>query len=140
MRESTARRVALGTGLLVVAAVAAFGVLRQSRPDPPEPRSAVEDASPEAVEPGALVARGERIYQEQRCSRCHSIAGEGGRRGSLDGVGDRLTTDELRLWVVAPQKIRPGVRKPDYDHLPPRDVEALVAYLRTLSRSAETES
>jgi cytochrome c1 len=49
-------------------------------------------------------------------------------------VADRLAADELRLWVVDPQRMRPGVRKRSFDHLPEEDVAALVAFLETLTR------
>ena len=37
------------------------------------------------------VKRGEAVYAEQKCSLCHSIAGKGNAKGSLDGVGKKLS-------------------------------------------------
>jgi mono/diheme cytochrome c family protein len=83
-------------------------------------------------------ARGETVYAEQKCSVCHSIAGKGNPRGSLDGVGARLSAEDIRQWIVNPQEMAARTksdRKPPmrgYSHLPPADVDALVAYLQTL--------
>ena len=35
-------------------------------------------------------AKGENIFEEQKCSLCHSIAGKGNAKGALDGVGVKL--------------------------------------------------
>jgi mono/diheme cytochrome c family protein len=91
---------------------------------------APDDASQVPVD--SLVELGRRVYVEQRCSACHSIAGEGSPRSPLDGVGARLTAEQIRLWVVDPRAARPGVRKPDFADLPPREIDALVAFMQSL--------
>lgn len=144
MRESVAKSVAAGTGLVVVAAVALFAVLQQ---EPRAPDAAADPGAEEAREDVAIheppeearvrevpeeqLALGRRVYREQRCARCHSIAGEGSPRNPLDGVGDRLGREEIRLWIAAPQEMRPGVRKPAYA-LPEEELEPLVAYMVSL--------
>lgn len=65
---------------------------------------------------------------EQRCRMCHAIEGEGNIRSPLDGVGDRLSEEDIRLWIVAPQEMNPAVAKRGY-HLSEEDLDALVAYL-----------
>ena len=80
----------------------------------------------------ALVARGLVVYREQKCQTCHSIEGVGNQRVPLDGVGARLDTEALRKWIVTPQVMNPKVRKPAFDRLPKSDVDALVAYLKSL--------
>jgi mono/diheme cytochrome c family protein len=86
----------------------------------------------------ADAGRGEAVYAEQKCSVCHSIAGKGNPRGPLDGVGSRLSADDIRQWIVNPQEMaaRTGAgRKPPmrgYPNLPPADLDGLVAYLQTL--------
>jgi mono/diheme cytochrome c family protein len=77
------------------------------------------------------VERGRRVYQAQRCRVCHAIGGAGNPRSPLDGVGARLSADDIRRWIVAPEAMQPGVRKRAYE-LPPDDLEALVAYLVSL--------
>lgn len=134
-RETAAAVTALNSGLLIFFAVLLFGLLND--PGPPAATQLPWLAEPgapgepdEAVDP--LVERGWTVYQAERCSSCHSIAGHGSPRFPLDGVAGRLTPAELRLWVVDPQQMRPGVRKQPYDHLSDEEVEALVAFLEVL--------
>jgi mono/diheme cytochrome c family protein len=142
-RETTAAVMAMGTGLLVLSAVALFALVNQpipsraaagpglpSGPRPPAIPGLEEEVG---VPPDPLAMRGRGVYQEQRCSACHSIAGEGSPRYPLDGVGSRLSEEEIRLWIVDPQQIRPRVRKPAYDDLPEEQVAALVHFMATLT-------
>src|SRR4030095_7647300 len=46
------------------------------------------------------VARGEKVYAEQKCGICHSIADKGNKKGPLDGVGSKLSLDEIRAWMT----------------------------------------
>jgi mono/diheme cytochrome c family protein len=97
------------------------------------------------LSPGVLSAqdadkakRGEAVYAEQKCSLCHSIAGKGNAKGSLDGVGKKLSAEEIKQWIVNPKEMTAKTkaeRKPPmkaYPNLPAADVDALVAYLQTL--------
>jgi cbb3-type cytochrome oxidase cytochrome c subunit len=85
-----------------------------------------------------LVKKGQEIYTAKKCMMCHSVAGKGNPKGSLDGVGTRRTADEIRQWIVnwkAMAAKHPVTRKPpmlDYSKLPKADVDALVAFLQTL--------
>jgi mono/diheme cytochrome c family protein len=135
-RETAAAVTALNSGLLIFFAVVLFGLLND--PGPPATAPLPWLAAPgapgepdEEVDP--MVERGWTVYQGERCSSCHAIAGQGSPRFPLDGVASRLTPDELRLWVVDPQQMRPGVRKQPYDHLSEEEVDALVAFLRVLT-------
>jgi mono/diheme cytochrome c family protein len=83
---------------------------------------------------GAAIELGKEVYRAQRCARCHAIGGVGSRRSPLDGVGDRLTEAEIRKWIVAPQTMNPKVRKRAYDKLPPKELDALVAYMMSLKQ------
>lgn len=47
------------------------------------------------------MARGKAGYVSQRCRVCPSIDGDGNTRFPLDGVSDRLTDREIRLWIEA---------------------------------------
>jgi mono/diheme cytochrome c family protein len=83
---------------------------------------------------------GEKIYAEQKCAMCHSIAGKGNAKGPLDGVGSKLGADELRQWIVdAPGMTAKtkAARKPamrSYPKLSTEQVDALVAYMQTLKK------
>jgi mono/diheme cytochrome c family protein len=133
VRESTARAAALGTGVLVLAAVVVFAIVQQQEGVVASPAAVPLAAPSEGVEAeDTILARGRGVYAEQGCAACHSIAGAGSPRSPLDGVGARLSSEQIRLWIVDPQAARPGVRKPAYDDLSPADLRALVAYLRSL--------
>lgn len=88
----------------------------------------------------ALAARGEKVYAEQKCAVCHSIAGKGNPKGPLDEVGARLSAEEIRMWIVdAPAMTAKtkAARKPmmrAYAKLSKDDLEALVAYMRSLKK------
>lgn len=132
MRESLARVLALATGMVVVGAVFLFAAAQ--RPDP-SGEAAVEGVLLERERPDTLeelIALGRATYEEQRCAACHSIAGEGSPRYPLDGVGSRLTHEEIRLWIVDPQEISPGVRKPAFDDLEPEALRGLIAFMESL--------
>ena len=91
-----------------------------------------------AGQDAAKIKRGAEVYAEQKCSLCHSIAGKGNPKGPLDGVGSKLSADEIRQWIVNPKEMTEktkAARKPPmkaYPNLPPADVDALVAYLQSL--------
>lgn len=84
-------------------------------------------------------AKGDQVYAAQKCALCHSIAGKGNARGSLDGVGSRLTVDEIREWMVDAKGMTAktkSTRKPlmrNYT-LPKDELDALVAYLSSLKK------
>jgi mono/diheme cytochrome c family protein len=87
------------------------------------------------------VAKGEKVYADQKCSLCHSIAGKGNAKGSLDGVGSKLTAAEIHDWIVKPTEMATKAkaeRKPampaKYASLPKEDLDALVAYLGSLKK------
>jgi mono/diheme cytochrome c family protein len=87
----------------------------------------------------AKVAKGQQVYADQKCSLCHSIAGKGNAKGSLDGVGTKLTADEIRSWITDAKGMTAktkATRKPEMKAftLPKDDVDALVAYLGTLKK------
>ena len=87
----------------------------------------------------AIVTRGAEVYREQKCQACHSIAGVGNRRNPLDGVGSKLSEADIRKWIVAPREMNPKVRKRAYDKLPKDDLDALVAYLKTLRKPRDAD-
>jgi mono/diheme cytochrome c family protein len=87
----------------------------------------------------AQIKKGEQVYKAQKCSTCHSIAGKGSKKGPLDGVGTKLTADEIREWIVNPtemtKKTESKTKPPmpnKYAKLPAGDIDALVAYLASL--------
>ena len=85
-------------------------------------------------------AAGEKVYTAQKCQVCHSIAGKGNPKGPLDGIGSKLSADEIRQWIVDPATMTAktkATRKPPmkaYASLPKPDVDALVTYLASLKK------
>ncbi len=86
------------------------------------------------------VQRGMAVYAAQKCSVCHSVAGVGNKKNPLDGVGTKLSADDIREWVTHPKEAAAKAKstaKPlmkAYATLPPADLDALVAYLKTLTK------
>jgi mono/diheme cytochrome c family protein len=83
--------------------------------------------------------RGAQVYTAQKCQVCHSIAGKGGKANPLDGVGKKLSADEIKQWItdpVAMAKKANSTKKPPmqnkYSKLPAADIDALVAYMASL--------
>lgn len=90
--------------------------------------------SPESIQ------RGQQVYTAQKCNVCHSIGGTGNKRGLLDGVGSKLTADQIRQWIVDAPAMTAKVkaeRKPvmkAYTGLSKEDLDGLVAYLASLKK------
>ena len=87
------------------------------------------------------IKKGEQVYAAQKCSVCHSIAGKGGKANPLDGVGSKLSADEIRQWIVDPvgmAKKANSTKKPPmankYSKLPAADIDALAAYMASLKK------
>jgi len=84
------------------------------------------------------VEQGKKVYADQKCSICHSVAGVGNKKGPLDKVGAKLSADDTRAWITdAPAMATKAKadRKPPmkaYSTLAKADVDALVAYLQSL--------
>jgi mono/diheme cytochrome c family protein len=89
----------------------------------------------------AKIDKGIKVYADQKCSMCHSIAGKGNPKGALDEVGTKYKADELRQWLVDPAAMtakHKAERKPampaKYAALPKDDLDALVAYMASLKK------
>ena len=82
---------------------------------------------------------GRRIYEREKCAVCHQVAGRGNSRFPLDGVGTRLSADDLRRWFTHTVEMEAAKsRKPAIEmssrkyNFKGDDLNALVAYLRSL--------
>lgn len=101
--------------------------------------AAVCVAAPAAQD--AKVEKGAKVFADQKCSLCHSIAGKGNPKGALDDVGSKLTVEEIRQWITDPVMMtakakadRKPVMPSKYASLPKDDIDALVAYLSSLKK------
>ena len=87
----------------------------------------------------ALVEAGRKVYEQQKCATCHQIAKRGNSRFPLDGVGARLTPEQIRRWMTDTAQMEaaldrmPAIRMSETRYrLNPRELDALVAYLASL--------
>lgn len=93
-----------------------------------------------AAAPASAQDDGAAVYAAQKCAMCHSIAGVGNKKLPLDGVGTKLTADQIREWIVAPveaAKKAASTAKPlmrAYPKLPKAELDALVAYVTSLTK------
>jgi mono/diheme cytochrome c family protein len=92
-----------------------------------------------AAQDEAQIKKGQEVYAAQKCSTCHSIAGKGGKQSALDGVGAKLSADDIKAWITNPTEMTTksgSTKKPPmpnkWSKLPAADVDALVAYLQSL--------
>ena len=93
-----------------------------------------------ALQDKAQIEHGKKVYADQKCSVCHSIAGKGNVKGPLDDVGSRLTDDQIREWMVNPAEMTKKTkaeRKPlmrAYPNLSKSDLDAVIAYMSSLKK------
>lgn len=92
-----------------------------------------------AAKPAAgAAAKGAELYTSNKCQTCHAIQGKGNAKGALDCVGDKLSAEEIRQWLINPREMTGktnATRKPPmppYAKLAKEDAEALVSYMQTL--------
>ena len=139
MRERIALLVCwLALGLVV--GLAWLFALRHNPTAPPAaPVSPVAPviASEPAPSPPPANDAGARLFREQGCTTCHVLGGIGNPRYPLDGVGGRLSREELRAWITgtgpAASTLSAMVvrRKARYLEMPEADMTALIEWLGT---------
>ena len=88
------------------------------------------------------IEAGRRVYDSQGCAKCHMVVGQGNKTFPLDGVGSRLSADEIRRWLTHTAQMEDALPKTPaikmsskkYD-LKDADLDALVAFLQSLKRT-----
>ena len=65
------------------------------------------------------------------CFACHA-AGPGHPAASLEGVGSRLSREQLQVALTQPRRLHPGARMPSYAYLPTAERQALLDFLANL--------
>jgi len=88
---------------------------------------------------GQDAAAGAKVFADQKCSLCHSVAGKGNVKGPLDEVGSKLSAADIRAWITDAKAMTAktsATRKPEMKaySLDKGDTDALVAYLLTLKK------
>ena len=83
--------------------------------------------------------KGKAVYAAQKCSMCHQIGGAGNKANPLDGVGKKLSTEDIHAWIATPKVMEAKTKStkkppmPDkYGKLAKADMDALVAYMASL--------
>lgn len=92
----------------------------------------------------AAVEKGKKVYDSAtpKCKICHAIGGVGNAKGSLDGVGSKVTAEEIKAWIRTPKEAAAKAkadRKPPMLAYPPNklsdeDLTSLTAYLLSLKK------
>ena len=96
--------------------------------------------APASAQDAKQIEQGKTVYAAQKCSICHAIEGKGQVKGPLDGVGSKLSVDEIREWIVNPAEMTKKTkaeRKPPmraYPKLAKEDLDGLVAYMASLKK------
>lgn len=140
MRELLAKWAAGLTGLAVCAMALVFALIQNAGPGEKRVRTTLQvnfpawdgTTSPRRMQEQIDLEMGRILFQTLRCPNCHPVSGIGNRRPSLNGIGGRLTGEEMRTWIVAPGEMDPDVVKPDYSYLSRGQVDLLVGYLKSL--------
>jgi cytochrome c oxidase subunit 2 len=97
-----------------------------------------------AVAPGSDGATGAAAFLRNGCGACHTIRGSSavatigpdlthvGSRRSIAAASLPNQPDEIARWIARPDHIKPGALMPPFGMLPPGEVQAIAAYLRSL--------
>jgi cytochrome c oxidase subunit II len=100
-------------------------------------------AFPAKVPATQAALRGEQVFRENTCVKCHSIRGVDASTqvgpdlthfASRQTIGAGVLQNnamDLRRWLIDPQQIKPGCHMPNF-HLTDANVEDLTAFLETL--------
>lgn len=75
---------------------------------------------------------GEKLFN-RKCTMCHVVRGRGGAIGpDLSKVAARMSEAQLQAKVAYPKKSHPGTSMPSFATLEAAEMQALMAYLKTL--------
>jgi cytochrome c553 len=90
----------------------------------------------------AQVEKGKTLFSSvsPKCTMCHSVAGQGNAKNPLDGVGSKLSADDMKAWIRNPKDMaakakseaKPPMSAYTTEKLSDADMDALVAYLLSL--------
>jgi ubiquinol-cytochrome c reductase cytochrome b subunit len=110
-------------------------------PFEPYTKSSAVQAAPAAVAiADPLVSKGKSIFVDRGCSACHGDNGDGTPLApSLLGVAQKLPQDRLIALLHNPNARMKAGGMPSVD-ASPEEMNALLAYLKTLGRSADSSA
>jgi cytochrome c oxidase subunit 2 len=103
------------------------------------------EAQPAKPPEGAAAQRGAALFLSEGCGGCHTVRGTpangavgpdlthlAARRSLAAGILP-MEKAALRDWVAAPERFKPGVEMPGYEHLSDSELDALASYLMGLT-------
>ena len=83
------------------------------------------------------IEKGKAVYAANKCQQCHAVGGTGNKKYPLDGVGKKLSGDEITNWITDPKAMeaklaeKPKIHMKAYK-LADEDLKSLVAYMQSL--------
>jgi len=77
------------------------------------------------------IEKGKAVYEAQKCKMCHFVAGVGNKKYPLDGVGGKLSADDIKKWIVTPKEMKKETTMKAYK-LSDEDLDNLLAYMASL--------
>jgi len=88
------------------------------------------------------VSQGQQLFMSQSCHFCHSIDGKGNKKNPLDGVGSKLSEDQIHMWITDPKgaaakanvTMKPPAMTSFASKLSKDQIDALADYLETLKK------
>lgn len=99
----------------------------------------------------AQIEKGKAVFASAnpKCTMCHSVAGQGNAKHPLDGVGSKLSADDIKAWLRTPKEMaekaksegKPPMMAYPKEKISDQDLDTLVAYLLSLKgAAAQTQS
>jgi mono/diheme cytochrome c family protein len=110
--------------------------------------AAIVLAAAPAFAQDAKTQQGAAVFTAQKCTMCHSLAGKGNPKGSLDNITAKNKAEHVRQWLNDPEGMRAktnATRTPAMKpmKLTPDQIDALVAYITSVKSdkpaTADTE-
>ena len=90
----------------------------------------------------AQIEKGKTLFStvSPKCTMCHAIGGQGNAKHPLDGIGSKLSADDIKAWIRTPKEMaakakseeKPPMQPYAVEKLSDQDLGALVAYLTSL--------
>ena len=125
-RAPRRRPLAMTAATLVLVASGYLMYRGATAPQPPPARVAIAG---EIVAP-ATDTTGPGLFENEGCSACHSIAGQGGSAGpDLTRVWGRRDAAWLKRFIRDPEAVQAGALMPAFTDLPEATLDRLVQYL-----------
>jgi len=120
IREQWTIRVIFFTALLFL--MLSFLFARLQNPDPAPGRKQTD-------------ASAMKVFENRGCPRCHSLSGKGNENLPLDGIGSKMTIEEIKNWITADPAIRSRLNsgivnfKTPYSEIPEHEMNQLLNLL-----------